>query len=114
MSEMYVLDNRGEVVAEPDLIKWGAWMASPHARRIAWSEIGEWTVSTVFLGINHSFGHGPPVLWETMVFGPKPWDQPQWRYTSREAAVSHHDQVAEHIRRGGSPDDVPDVPETTW
>lgn len=28
-------------------------------------------VSTVFLGIDYSFGQGPPVLFEMMVFGPE-------------------------------------------
>jgi hypothetical protein len=29
----------------------------------------EISVSTVFLGINHNWGDGPPILYETMVFG---------------------------------------------
>lgn len=104
----WILDSRGQPVQEPDLERWAHWMTHPHARRVAWTEVGEWTVSTVFLGIDHSFGHGPPpVLWETMVFGPEPWSDAQWRYTNREAALAEHDQIAEHVRRGGRPSDLP-------
>lgn len=46
-------------------------------------------VSTVFLGLDHSFGAGPPVLWETMIFGGD-HDEYQERYTSYEDAVEGH------------------------
>lgn len=49
----------------------------------------EVTVSTVFLGINHQFQDGPPILWETLVFGPKD-ELDGRRYTSREAAIIGH------------------------
>ena len=39
-------------------------------RKVAETEIDKLRVSTVFLGLNHNFGEGPPILWETMVFGP--------------------------------------------
>jgi len=53
-------------------------------------------VSTVFLPVDHSFGSGSPVLWETMIFGSSHFlDQECWRYTSRQAAVDGH---AEAVR----------------
>ena len=45
-------------------------------------------VSTVFLGINHAFNDGPPVLWETLVFMPDGEDGE--RYTSYEDAEAGH------------------------
>lgn len=99
---MFVLDD-GEPRLASSLEEWAAFMEDVGRRRVAWTEVGEWRISTVFLGTDHSFGHGPPVLWETMVFGPPPWDQEQWRYTSREAAIAQHDQVVEHVRRGEQP-----------
>ena len=104
--DMWILNAHGEPVHEPDLERWAHWMADPHARRVAWTVVGDWTVSTVFLGISHSFGL-PPVLWETMVFGPEPWSGASWRYTSHDAALAEHDQIAEHLRRGGSPAGFP-------
>lgn len=50
-------------------------------------------VSTVFLRHNHAFMGGPPILWETMIFGPI-MDLDQWRYYSpEEATVGHHNAV---------------------
>ena len=42
-------------------------------RTVAKSTIGNYLVSTVFLGLDHQFhAHGPPLLFETMVFGKGP------------------------------------------
>lgn len=46
-------------------------------------------VSTVFLGLNHAFGDGEPLLYETMVFG-GPHDGRQLRCSTREEAVALH------------------------
>lgn len=54
-------------------------------------------VSTVFLGMDHAFGFGPPVLWETMVFGGK-LDKAMWRYGTRRAARLGHDAVVAMVR----------------
>ena len=52
-------------------------------------------VSTVFLALDHSFTDGPPVLWETMVFGQGDGDEYQERYTSYEDAVEGHKRACE-------------------
>lgn len=46
-------------------------------------------VSTVFLGLDHSFGSGPPILFETMVFGGH-LDERQWRCSTWEQAEIQH------------------------
>jgi hypothetical protein len=47
-------------------------------------------VSTIFLGLDHSFQpDGPPVLFETMIFGGQ-HDQYQERYTTYELALLGH------------------------
>lgn len=59
-------------------------------------------VSTVFLGLDHSFGdEGPPILWETMAFNiPGTDDEFSDRYDNRAAAVAGHAAaVAEVTRR---------------
>ena len=69
------------------------------ARRVAHTAIttekGRVEVSTVFLVIDHNhWGGGPPVLWETMVFG-GPSDMDQRRYTSLpEAEAGHAETLA--------------------
>ena len=38
-------------------------------KRVALQEQGNIRVSTVFLGLNHQYGGGPPLIFETMIFG---------------------------------------------
>jgi hypothetical protein len=60
--------------------------------------VGDAHVSTVFLGIDHNFtGEGPPVLYETTVFG-GPEDDYQERYTSRELAEAGHRAVVDRLK----------------
>lgn len=47
-------------------------------------------VSTVWLGIDHAFGGGTPVIFETMVFGPKPREIFGERYHTEEEALEGH------------------------
>jgi hypothetical protein len=58
-------------------------------------------VSTVFLGIDHRFGgEGPPLLFETMIFG-GPHDQSQYRCSTwQEAEHMHADACALVLGRG--------------
>lgn len=43
-------------------------LEDPAYRRVAESNVGFYWVSTVWLGINHAFDDGPPVIFETMIF----------------------------------------------
>lgn len=74
------------------------------ARSTLWRGGVRLTISTVFLGIDHSWmEHGDPVLWETMVFHAHRRCRgfgdgcQQWRYASRLAALHGHRQVAAAI-----------------
>jgi hypothetical protein len=55
-------------------------------------------LSTVWLGLDHSFGAGPPLIFETMVFG-GPNDEEQERYSTEEEAKAGHAAMVE--RCGG-------------
>lgn len=65
--EYYILDAKGRPVLV-DLLTWAKWFGT--AKRIVrHQQVGRAWISTIFLGIDHSFTEeGPPVLWETMVF----------------------------------------------
>lgn len=54
-------------------------------------------VSTVFLGIEHGFHNGKPVLFETMVFGGK-HNGYQDRYTSLTEAFEGHETVVNLVK----------------
>jgi len=49
-------------------------------------------VSTVWLGMNHRWGDGPPLIFETMVFGPDELDCERYS-TEAEAADGHRRMV---------------------
>ena len=81
--------------------EFGAMYGDSLSRRVGWTEFhtpaGSVEVSTVFLGIDHSFGHGPPVLFETMVFG-GPRNDEQWRYCTWDEAAAGHAAVVEGLK----------------
>jgi len=55
--------------------------------------VGDIEVSTVFLAMNHNYGnYGPPLLFETMIFGGE-HDQDQWRCSTWEEAISQHERA---------------------
>ena len=93
----YILDANGEPQAEPDFDRFVQWSGdNPEAYRVALDEIGDVRISTVFLSLDHSFT-GPPVLWETMVFGGLA-DEEQRRYTSLSSAHAGHERVGALLR----------------
>jgi hypothetical protein len=53
-------------------------------------------VSTVWLGLDHRFGPGRPLIFETMVFG-GPRDEEQHRYASEAEARLGHAGVLEAV-----------------
>lgn len=55
-------------------------------------------VSTVWLGLDHSHGDGPPILFETMVFGLETDDEPMWRYSTEEEARAGHWAVVRQVQ----------------
>ena len=89
MGDKYVLDEQGEAVPCNDLMEWARWFENAEGRRVANDHVGDVRVSTVFLGLDHSFGGAVPILWETMIFGGE-HDGYQERYSSRRDAVAGH------------------------
>lgn len=96
MQGYYILNEAGEPEQVFDVVTWARWMEAHRDRkRVAYDTLTSGTrISTVFLGLDHNYsGEGPPVLWETMIFG-GPHDDDQWRYTSlEEARQGHRDAV---------------------
>ena len=96
MSDYYVLDeNKNPRPATLD--EWVAMLKNDAARRVGNNLVkvgdAEVRVSTIFLGLDHQWADGgPPLLFETMVFGGK-HDQYQTRCSTWDEAVEQH-QVA--------------------
>jgi hypothetical protein len=60
--------------------------------------VGDVEISTVWLGIDHGmWGDGPPIIFETMVFG---GEHDRWcqRYATAEQAQAGHDEAVRMVR----------------
>lgn len=63
-------------------------------------------VSTVWLGLDHRYGDGPPLIYETMVFRLEDGKQPTFediyseRYSDRKEAADGHARVVAMIEQG--------------
>ncbi len=67
-------------------------------QRVAWTDLEEGEkafISTVWLGINHSFGLEKPVIFETMAFYDGDWRECRRYTTEVEAKEGHAEVVAE-------------------
>ena len=87
MSNKYFI-LRGKEPVLVDLMEWARWFETAD-RVVAKSIVHSTTVSTVFLGLNHRFVSGRPLLFETMVFGGS-LDREQWRCSTWEEAEKQH------------------------
>lgn len=92
-------------------------------RRVAFTEVGPYHVSTVWLGIDHGFGLPlpgvpyRPIIFESMVFASELSFSPerqtdfgplggfayhesfdQWRYSTEDEALAGHEQLVEQVR----------------
>jgi hypothetical protein len=94
MSVYYILE--GHEAVKTDLMTW-ARMFKKADRVVRKTTIGDAEISTVFLGLDHQFGDGPPLLFETMVFGGK-LDQKQDRCTTWEEAEAMHEAMSGRVR----------------
>lgn len=101
----YILNDRGEPEPCNDVRRWARFFEDAEARRVALDYVGEGVeVSTVFLALDHNHaGHGPPILWETLVFG-GPHDGQIWRYASRADAEAGHARIVAALVSGEDPD----------
>ena len=59
-------------------------------RIVAKTKKNDIVVSTVFLGIDHQYNNGPPILFETLIFGGE-YNEDQWRYSTWEEAEQGHE-----------------------
>jgi len=95
---LWTTDSDGNAVMTDDAEVWARWYETADRRLAETSICRGCSVSTVFLGIDYRFlDDGPPVLWETMVFG-GPLDRGQWWYCSRNDALRGHELVVAGAR----------------
>lgn len=117
----YILNEAGDVQAVDDVLTWALWFEKSDKRVLRQDYLdnpfpptqeqipyllhrhpdleeaivkGDWRVmvSTVFLGLDHNWWKGDPILWETMTFF-GPLHEDQRRYSSKEAALAGHEEA---------------------
>jgi hypothetical protein len=84
------------------MMDWGRKHSDHDYRTVAQHWVRGWMVSTVWIGINHNFRPGPPLIFETMIFAPSDvtidgtapdLDRYQERYPTEAAAQAGHDRA---------------------
>ena len=86
MSRYY--DQEGRPMS---LMDWAASYEDAAYRVVQQTEVGGHFVSTVWLGLDHSFGGGAPLIFETMICAPSgEWLDYQERYSTKAEAEEGH------------------------
>ena len=98
MTDKYILIDH-KVVKEPDTMAWAEWFEKAD-RIVQQTNVGKFRVSTVFLGLDYSFGDGAtPLVFETMVFEGNS-DNAKFckRYCTWDEAVIGHKDCVESLK----------------
>ena len=95
MNRYYILKDK-KVIPVNDVLEW-AKMFEKQDRIVTEDNIGEVRISTVFLGLNHRFGKGKPLIFETMVFEGE-LDQEMDRYSTYEEAEKGHKFMVKRVK----------------
>ncbi len=101
MGECYILE--GKEVVKADLMTWAKWLQDAGDKRIVKQEdVSGKHVSTVFLGLDHSFGGESPMLFETIVFPSKDNldEEICERCSTWEQAEEQHKRIVGEVANG--------------
>lgn len=88
----------GKVAVPVETIEEWARAFDTKKRIVAQDRIGGCFISTVFLGIDHQYGDGPPLIFETMIFRGGDGDETM-RCESWEQAERQHKDAVAMVRR---------------
>ncbi len=89
----------GKEVVPADLMTWAMWLENnPQQKRVAETFMDDGTrISTVFLGLDHSFHPGVKLWFETMVFGGD-LDGEMNRYETYQQAEAGHAVMIKQVK----------------
>lgn len=87
-------DRKGNPITSE---QWSAGFCDMDKKRVAFDKLPDAEVSTVWLGLDHSYGDGPPLIFETLVFGGT-LDQEMDRYSSEAEALAGHAKMVQRVR----------------
>ena len=102
--DQFKLDGKTPIPCD-NLKDWAQWMETAD-RVVARDECDHVWVSTVFLGLDHSFGGPTPVLFESMVFpNDSHSDLDCRRYATWEEAEAGHAELVKEWKNKSPSDD---------
>lgn len=92
----YILKYKKPIKATIE--EYSKWINKNPKQKVVKQElINDCKISTVFLGLDHSWESDIPVLWETMIFGGKE-DMYQDRYASYKEALIGHEKAVNLVK----------------
>jgi hypothetical protein len=96
----YVLVGDDRRVVKADVLTWGRWFENAGINRwVGKDSVGDVDISTVCIGVEHRlFGKGPPLIFETMIFGGE-LDGHMWRYSTWDDAVTGHAMAVKKVKQ---------------
>jgi len=101
-------DRKGQPISRDEFVlQW-----QPDTQIVARFQDERILISTVWLGIDHQFGVGKPLIFETMVFVNDPaavdpkYDNLQWRWHTEEQAKEAHDIIVACYRENKDPEEA--------
>jgi len=102
--DKYILVDHEPVLFEGHLIEWGLWMERDHNRVVKQEVVGQYRVSTIFLGMDHNWlrsKESKPILFETMVFVVEGYEsnlEIRQRCCTWDEAVAQHEAMMKKFR----------------
>ncbi len=102
MSSYYKLDANKKVIP-CSMIEWSDQyeeLSKSGTKHVSDDEIDGKRISTVWLGLDHQWGNGAPILFETMVFDPVGKEIYCDRYSTWDESVEGHKKAIEWVKNG--------------
>lgn len=104
---MSYYNRKGERISLSEFAELGRGIAN---KRLAADHVGGFWISTVWLGLDHSWSGGPPLIFETMAFpsdgdGPSSYDEVYCdRYSTEAEALAGHARAVAGFGSGELPE----------
>jgi len=87
---------------EKGLFEWAKDAENPKLQIVAKTKHKGYEVSTVWMGLDHSWGNGPPLIFETMIFKLGSYkaacDDYQERYSTEQEALTGHEVAVKYLK----------------
>lgn len=106
MKDIY-FNREGEPISAQE---WTRLFESKAYRQIDYIDRYGFSISTIWLGLDHSFGFGDPMIFETLLEGPNGFSE-MFRYSTEAAAVKHFNELRDQYCPEPSPDNR--IPKST-